>query len=61
VTRVVIAPVAGPAAPTDCALTDGLAMCTLAGAAHGHTADGLNVVVTAFTAADPQGIEVHPA
>jgi hypothetical protein len=58
VTRVVVSPRTGTAAATDCTITDGLAMCTLDDPTGQHLLTHQSIVVTAFTAADPQGIEV---
>jgi hypothetical protein len=58
VTRVEIALVTGPSSdPTACTIVDGLAACTIDGDPE-LGQDAPEVSVTAFTAADPQGVEV---
>jgi hypothetical protein len=59
VTRVVVSPRTGSAGANDCTIMDGLAMCTFDDPAGQHALTGQPIVVTAFTAAHPQGIEVY--
>ena len=59
VSRMEIAGVTEPrTGPEACTIADGLAACTLDGRP-GSGEDGRTVSVTAFTGADPQGIEVY--
>jgi hypothetical protein len=59
VTRVQVAPQSDPGDRHDCTLGDGLAMCTLNASGPPEDPRSHAIVVTAFSAADPQGAEVY--
>jgi hypothetical protein len=56
VTRVEARPAIGPGDPQPCTIVDGLALCTLDDDGPVSAADGQDMLVTAFTEAEPQGI-----